>query len=124
MAKNQTVRIKPQTLQEDRDAFTALKAISTYAPANNAFAVAVINTAETAMNNAQAAEVQAQAALDAARDNAVAREWEYHNLLLGAKTQVIAQFGDDSNEVQAVGRKKKSEYKSPGKKGGAAKSAQ
>jgi hypothetical protein len=33
--------------------------------------------------------------------------------MLGVKDQVIAQFGKDSNEVQAVGLKKKSEYSRP-----------
>ena len=56
----------------------------------------------------------------AARDNATAREWEFHNLMPGAKDQVTAQFGRDSNEVQALGLKKSSERKAPkrsGKKG-------
>ncbi len=61
----------------------------------------------------QAAEAQAAAALAAARDNAVAAEWEFHNLMLGAKDRVIAQFGRDSNEVQAIGLKKASERKAP-----------
>jgi hypothetical protein len=36
--------------------------------------------------------------------------------MLGAKNQVKAQFGDSSNEIQSLGLKKKSEYKSGGKK--------
>jgi hypothetical protein len=36
--------------------------------------------------------------------------------VLGAKDQVIAQFGRDSNEAQAVGLKKKSERKPPARK--------
>jgi hypothetical protein len=58
-------------------------------------------------------EAQKQADLDAARDDSTAAEWAFHNAILGAKDQVIAQFGDDSNEVQSLGLKKKSEYKSP-----------
>jgi hypothetical protein len=50
------------------------------------------------------------AAMDAAR----AAEWAFHNAMLGVKDQVIAQFGKDSNEVQALGLKKKSERKAPG----------
>ncbi len=116
MAKNQSIRLKPQILQGDRDALAALQATQNYAPANSAYTVAAINTSRTAMEQAQAAEAQALAAFNAARDNAVAKEWDFHNLLLGAKNQVVAQFGDDSNEVQALGLKKKSEYKSPGKR--------
>jgi len=53
--------------------------------------------------------------LDTARDNAAAAEWEFHNAMLGVKDQIIAQFGKDSNQVQAIGLKKKSERKSPGR---------
>ena len=31
--------------------------------------------------------------------------------MLGAKDQVVAQYGRDSNEVQSVGLKKASEYR-------------
>jgi hypothetical protein len=54
-----------------------------------------------------------EAELDTARDEATAAEWAFHNAMLGGKDQVKAQFGVDSNELQAVGLKKKSEYKSP-----------
>jgi hypothetical protein len=116
MAKNETKRLRPQSLQEDRDAFVALQANTNYKPANVAYEVTAIVAAQTAMNDAQQAETLADAALAAARDSAVAKEWEYHNLMLGAKTQVKAQFGEDSNEVQSMGLKKKSEYRSPKRK--------
>ncbi len=53
---------------------------------------------------------------DAARDNEVAAQWAFHDRIIGAKTAVKAQFGDSSNEIQSMGLKKKSEYKSPKKK--------
>jgi hypothetical protein len=106
-------RITPPVLEADRASFAALQGIAGYAPANPAFAAAKIGAARDALQSAQAAEAQAAAALAAARDNAVAAEWEFHNLILGAKDQVIAQFGRDSNEVQAVGLKKASERKAP-----------
>jgi hypothetical protein len=99
-------------LEADRSSFAALQGIGGYAPVNQAFALAKIGAAREALQSAQAAEAQA-AALAAARDNAVAAEWEFHNLILGAKDQVVAQFGRDSNEVQALGLKKASERKAP-----------
>ena len=110
---NQATRLKPALIQADRDTFAALQAITGYAPANQAYALTAITTAQASLATAQQAEAQAAAAAAAARDNAVAREWEFHNLILGAKDQIIAQFGKDSNEVQAVGLKKKSEYSRP-----------
>jgi len=40
--------------------------------------------------------------------------------MLGVKAQVIATFGDDSNEVQSLGLVKKSERKRPTRKAKAA----
>jgi hypothetical protein len=40
---------------------------------------------EAAVRSAQAAEAQAAAAATAARDAAVASEWTFHNLMIGAK---------------------------------------
>lgn len=111
--QNQARRLRPAQIQEDRDAFAALESVAGYAPANPAYALTAVTAAQTNLNSAQQAEVQAVAAAAAARDSAVAREWEFHNLMLGVKEQIIAQFGKNSNEVQAVGLKKKSEYKRP-----------
>ena len=113
MPKDQNKRITPPVLEADRSSFAALQGIAGYAPTNPAYAVAAIKTLETEMTSARAAETQAAAALATARDNAVAKEWEYHNRILGVKDQVVAQFGRDSNEVQALGLKKASERKAP-----------
>jgi hypothetical protein len=110
MASNPTRRIPPTQLQADRDAFDALTAIPNYAPANPAYSVAAITAKRQAMTDKQAAETQAAAAAAAARDDATSSEWDYHNDMLGAKDQVGAQFGKDSNEYQSLGLKKKSEY--------------
>lgn len=63
------------------------------------------------------AEAQAAAALAVARDKAVAAEWKYHNNIVRMRDAVGGQFGRNSNEVQMVGRKKSSEYKSRARKG-------
>lgn len=110
---NQTRRLTPAQIQADRDAFAALQAVTGYAPANPAYAMTAVTGAQASLASAQRAEAQAVAAAAAARDDAVAQEWEFHNLMLGVKEQIIAQFGSNSNEVQAVGLKKKSEYRRP-----------
>ena len=111
MAKDQTKRINPALIEADKTSFAALQSVNGYNPANTTYSLAAINSARAALDSAQAAEAQTAAAAATARDNAVAKEWEFHNLILGAKDQVIAQFGRDSNEVQALGLKKASEYK-------------
>jgi hypothetical protein len=116
MAKDETKRLRPAQIQLNKDHFANLQRITTYAPANPAYTTELIDAAETQMNTDGTAEAQAIAAAAAARDTAVASEWKHHNLMLGARDQIVAQFGRDSNEAQMVGLTKKSERKSPGRK--------
>jgi hypothetical protein len=113
---NQTRRLTPAVLAEDEDGFAALQAMALYEPANHAYSLPAVAAAHGLLQSARTEETQAQVALDTARDNAVAREWEFHNLMLSVKDQVTAQFGRDSNEVQALGLKKASERKAPQRK--------
>ncbi|NUM79614.1 hypothetical protein HUU42_02315 [bacterium] len=115
MAKNEHVRLSPTVVQADRDAVAALQKIAGYTPNNPAYSLAAVQTAHNDMLAAQAAEAQAYAALATARDVATAKEWAYHNLILGVKDQVSGQFGKNSNELQSLGLKKKSEYKTRGR---------
>ena len=110
MAKNETRRMKPSDITGDEEIYAALQGIAGYAPANPAYTLTALAAARSELQAAWQAETQAEAALAAARDTAVAKEWEFHNKMLGVKDQVKAQFGKDSNEVQALGLKKASEY--------------
>ncbi len=113
MLPTQTRRMKPDVLKADQAAQVTLASMADYKPANAAFSLANVAGALTAMQAAQQAELRAQAALDAARDAAAAAEWRFHEVMLGAKDQVIAQYGVNSDQVQALGLKKKSERKRP-----------
>ena len=116
MAQNQNKRIPPAIVQADLDALAAVQALGDYAPANAAYNQVKVAAQLTAIRAAQEAERAAQAALDSARDDAAAAEWDLHNFALAVKEQVIAQYGKSSNEVQTLGLKKKSEYKAPTRK--------
>lgn len=116
MAKNQTTPIRPVVLQADKDALAALKSITGYTPNNNAYAVETLDTLLNAAVSAQNTEAAAAGTLAGARDDKVAAEWAFHNAMLGVKDQVSGQFGKDSNELQALGMKKKSEHKNPVRK--------
>lgn len=124
MANNRTRRITSAVLREDREAFDALQGITNYAPANPAYATAAIKTLRDRMDDAQRDATQAEATADAKRAAARAAEVDFHGGILGAKVQVEAQFGPNSDEYASLGNKKKSEYKSPTRRkvsGGAAK---
>jgi hypothetical protein len=116
MTKNQTRPVRPALLAADRDAFDALQGIGNYAPANQAYTVANIKALRDRPDEAQREATQAQAEADAKRDAEIAAAWEFHNAILGAKVQVNAQFGPNSDQVASVGLKKKSEYKSPARR--------
>lgn len=113
MARNPNIRIQAQVLQADEDALVALKAIADYKPANPAYSVEALTLKHEAMRAAEEAELHAQNALSAARDAAVAAQWEYHDAVLGIKDQVIAQYGPNSDQVASLGLKKKSERRAP-----------
>jgi len=110
---NQSRRMAPAQIAEDEEAFAALKAITNYAPANHDFALTAIEQAYQELQTARTAEVQADAAAKGASDIVVEKQAAFHNLIIGSKDQVTAQFGRNSNQAQSVGRKKPSEYKSP-----------
>ena len=113
MAKNQAKRLSAKLLQADIESYQALLAIPDYSPANPEFKLSEITATFDNMNTKQTTEVQIDTALAEARDNAVASEWAFHNKMLGTKDQVKAQYGSDSTQLQAVGLKRKSEYKKP-----------
>lgn len=116
MADAKTRALPPKTIQDDLDAFAALKNIPTYKAANPDFDIANGDTAKADMEAKQVKAAQDAAAAAASRDDEIAGQWAFHDFIIGAKQQVKAQFGDSSNEIQALGLKKKSEYKSPTKK--------
>jgi hypothetical protein len=116
MADRNTKKLSPKLLQDDLDAFAALEAITDFAPSNAKFTKTSGTDTKSAMVAAQTKAVQDEAKAKASRDSAVLAEWEFHDYIRNAKIQVKAQYGENSDELQAVGLKKKSEYKNPIKK--------
>jgi len=120
MPVDQTRRLRPSDLQADLDVFAAIETMEDYAPANKDYALAKLQAAKAAKDTAVETETQTDDDAKAARDNATAAEWGFHDAMLAAKKQVVAQYGDDSNEAQAVGLIKKSERAKPARKKAAA----
>jgi len=116
MAFNETRRIRPHILKADQDAYASLTAFRDYRPAKPSCTPEELAKVLEAMHQARKHEVQVERMLGTARDAARAAEWCFHNAMLDAKLQVIAQYGDSSNEMQALGLKKKSERRRPGRR--------
>lgn len=121
MAFNPNRRLHAHILQADRESFISMQSIGDYTPANVSYSSDNLSETYRAMEAAIAAEINAQNALNAARDAAINAEWKFHNAMLGAKDQVIAQYGPDSDQVQAMGLKKKSDRKRPPRRATASK---
>ncbi|MBU3742151.1 MAG: hypothetical protein FGM24_07670 [Candidatus Kapabacteria bacterium] len=80
-----------------------------YNPANPEFTSVKLREALRRMEEATAAETKAAEEAARARQAAIDTEWAFHELVLGTKRQVIAQYGDDSQEIATLGLKRKSE---------------
>lgn len=118
MVLDKTRRPTPAIMADDVDVLARLDNIPNYAPSNPAHSKDRLQTAIDEMRAAQATETRAAAAHDAARDEAVAKEWAVHDLATSIRAQVTAQFGKNSLEVQTIGRKREEEYKKRARKGG------
>jgi len=111
MAEKQ--RLSPRLIKDDDEVVASVAAMTGFKAANAAFSLESVRTARMAVGERRDNEAQKKDAADAARDDAVTAEFAYHVKVQGLKDQVIAQVGKESNEAQAVGRKKPSERKSP-----------
>lgn len=109
MARRTTIRVTQKTLAQDREVAKAVLGLKDYNPANKEFTVVKLQEALKNVEAAIAAEQSAQEAAARARDEAITIENSFHDLVLGVKRQVIAQYGDDSDEIAKLGMKKKSE---------------
>ena len=116
MAFNQTRRLRTEVLHADHMTLVALQALADYRPHNQNYTPEAISTLKEAVEQARQMEIRAENAYESARNAAIAAEWAMHNAILGAKTQVIAQYGPDSDAIQSLGLKRKSERKRPARR--------
>lgn len=103
------VRLSPNKLAEVKEAFAGLKTISDYAPVKTEYAIAQIEAVEKAVDNLTLEEAQLAAQLADVRDQLADKGKEFVQKMKGAGQQVIAQYGDDSAEIQKLGRVRSSE---------------
>jgi hypothetical protein len=109
-------RLRPEQLADDKAALDALKTLTDYAPQNPTYAVDGLTDSQNAMLAEQALETQMRVAWENQRDRAVAAEHKFHDDMIGSYDAVKGQYGRDSAQVQAMGRKRVSEYKRPARK--------
>jgi hypothetical protein len=90
-----------------------IHALNDYAPANPALRADAVSALEARLRQAEETEILARKALEAARDARIAAGWELHNTMLDVKAAVIGQYGANSDAVQSLGLKRKSDYRRP-----------
>jgi hypothetical protein len=114
MAKQ--ARMAPAMVQKDRDNLEILKTFSDYAPVNLSYTAENVEVKRAELDVARTEELLKEAETATARDHTAVLEREYHALMIKVGEQVAAQYGKDSDQYQALGYKKKSEYKRPVRK--------
>lgn len=116
MIKQEARRLQPTVITEDTTCCDSIVGLEDYDPKQTKYAKTKLEEAKKAVTDSRKAEAQADSAAKHAREAAMRAEWAFHNLVLGAKGQVKAQYGEDSDEMKTIGLKKKSEYKRPARR--------
>ena len=113
MAIDQNRRIRADDLQADNRALIGIQTLEDYAPRSTECTVEALAALGEKVLQAQQNEIRAAQALERARSAAIAAEWQLHNALLLAKNEVRVQYGEDSDAMQTLGLKKRSERRRP-----------
>lgn len=98
------------TLKKDNDAYIALKSITNYVPVNKDVELAKVESIHTSMLAAQEQRKLLENQLKAQTDRCAMAEHAFHDTMLEVKSQVKALYGSDSDELNSLGIKKKSDY--------------
>jgi hypothetical protein len=104
-------RVSVKNLSADIDSFHGLSTITNYIPVRSEATPEALKAAYEAMLAKQQKETELMATLKAAAAAARLAEVEFHDRVMAMKESVRGQFGPNSDEAQAIGYKKKSEYK-------------
>ena len=111
MSKTPSGRVPAKVINEDIQAFLGLGTIQGYAPHDPDLTLEAITATHEELMADRAALVRAKIALDIIRDKIGNTEQRFHGQMRGAKDSVRGQYGEDSNELAAMGLKKASEKK-------------
>ena len=102
-------RLSPNKLAETKASFAGLRSIGDYAPVKTEYKVSEIEPVEAAIDSLTEQEAQLLVQLGDVRDQLADKGTAFTQKMKGAAQQVIAQYGDDSPQIQALGRKRTSE---------------
>lgn len=111
MPLRQDYLLPPGVIAEDRASLDAIRDIPDYTPSNLAYSVSSLSELDAALKSAQLEVERLRLAHNAARRRLIQLHWAFHTNVIGARGAIVSQFGPDSDQVQAVGLKRKSDYR-------------
>ena len=120
---NPNTRVSAEQTQANVESYLALKQIADYVPINPENSIEAATACYEELLAAEEALIHADNAA-AARDTVRHARWKLQNVMVGAKGEVKVRYGLDSNEVAAIGLKKKSERYKPSSRAKQAKSGE
>ncbi|WP_017300435.1 hypothetical protein [Nodosilinea nodulosa] len=108
---NTTRRLTGKIISTDIESVNGLDTVEGYIPVRTEATPGALKEYYELMLAKQKQETALEVSHKAASDEARQAEWNFHNAVLAMKESIRGQFGPDSHAAQAVGYKKKSEYK-------------
>lgn len=114
--ERKTKRLSPKLITKDQDVLKVLTEMDGYKPNRNEFSVESLLALSNDLAKKKQARLKLEGEVKGARDNEVLAEHAFHDAISEAKGQVRSLFGDNSNELQSIGLKKKTERKAPKRK--------
>ncbi len=114
------IRVSTKQILKDIESYHAFGTMLDYKANNAAHSREAADTTYNALRSAEQHAISTQAAANAAADALTAARRNFHNVILGIKNEARALYGPSSDEVAALGLKKKSEQskRTRTKKGG------
>lgn len=106
-------RISPLQLKNDIELIRALSGIDGYTPHNPAYSLESATVALEQLDKSETAVILAENALAAARSALLNDRNAVHKIAMGVKDEAVVLFGPDSDQIAALGMKKKSERSRP-----------
>ena len=120
---NALQRIPQPTLDADIETLRALGGLDDYTPRHAEYSLAAAEAVLARLDKITTAVLHAENTLAALRSEALAVRMEVHKTALGVKDEAMVIYGPDSNQIAALGLKKRSERSKPKRQPKAAASA-
>lgn len=109
-------RVDRDVIDDDQIALQRVANLGDYRPMRDELSIEALRALEAAMLEAINAEDRANYEARAARERAIAAIQAFHESMKAVKAQIVAQYGEDSLALHAIGRKRRSERSRPSRR--------